>query len=44
MKEDKPGWQKVKPVERVTSSMTQRTTFQLMKLLFLTRERRRLRH
>ena len=24
LKEDKPGWQKAKPIERVTSSMTQR--------------------
>ena len=37
LKEDKPGWQKAEPVERVYVKYDPKTTFQLMKLLSLTR-------
>ena len=44
LKEDKPGWQNAKPVERFYVKYDPKKPFQLMKLLSLTRERRRLRH
>ena len=41
MKEYKPGWQKAKPVDRVSVNYDPEKTLHIMKLLYLTRERRR---
>ena len=41
LKEDKPGWQKAEPVERVYIKYDPKKTLQLMKLLYLNRDMRR---
>ena len=44
LKEDKPGWHKEEPFERVYVKYNPKKTFQLMKLLYLTIDIKRSRH